>query len=246
MLKVFLLVVLIVSTTGRIGALLAEEIMAFVDEYKYSGSYEMEMTMIITSGLRTQEKTMSILAKGTSALMEFTNPRDQGTRFLKVDDDLWMFFPDAEEIVKISGHLLRQGLMGSDLSYQDLMEMEKLLDLYDFTLKGHDEVEGRETYLVESIAKEGVDVIYHQRLSWIHREWFVPLREELYAKSGRLLKVMEAKGVEKIQDRYFITHMIIEDKLRRDTVTEYVITSLAFDVPIHDQVFTLNYLFRGR
>ncbi len=71
-----------------------------------------------------------------NALVEFTNPQDRGIKFLKREDNLWMFFPDAEEIIKISGHMLNQGMMGSDFSYQDIMESDNLTDLYNFEIVG--------------------------------------------------------------------------------------------------------------
>ena len=51
---------------------------------------------------------MISLTDKQNSLTEFTNP-GSGTKFLKRGDELWMFFPDAEDIVKISGHMLNQG-----------------------------------------------------------------------------------------------------------------------------------------
>ena len=54
--------------------------------------------------------------------MEFTNPEDRGTRYLKRDKNLWIYFPKEQDTVKISGHLLKEGMMGSDVSYEDALE----------------------------------------------------------------------------------------------------------------------------
>jgi len=109
----------------------AEEIINQRDNNEYIESIKAEAEMIIVSGGRRITKTMFILSDKKSALIEFTNPGDRGTKFLKREDNLYMFFPDAEDIVKISGHMLNQGMMGSDFSYQDIMESDKLTDLYD-------------------------------------------------------------------------------------------------------------------
>ena len=47
------------------------------------------------------------------SFVEFTNPEDKGVRYLKTDKNLWMYFPVEQETVKISGHLLKEGMMGS-------------------------------------------------------------------------------------------------------------------------------------
>lgn len=138
----------------------AEEIINKRDNNEYFNTAQMEAEMIIVSGSRKITKTMVALTDKKNSLVEFTNPQDRDTKFLKREDDLWMFFPDAEEIIKISGHMLNQGMMGSDFSYQDIMESDKLTDLYDFKIIGEEEIDGRPCYVLEGVAREGVKVSY--------------------------------------------------------------------------------------
>ena len=56
--------------------------------------------------------------------------REQGTKMLKLEEQLWIYSPSTDRIIQITGHMLRQSVMGSDLSYEDLMEDKKLTDQY--------------------------------------------------------------------------------------------------------------------
>ncbi|NLJ61617.1 MAG: outer membrane lipoprotein-sorting protein, partial [Firmicutes bacterium] len=86
-----------------------------------------EARMEITQRERVNTKTMRAWVEGNDkALVEFTNKRDLGTRILKIEDDLWLFSPTAEEEVRLSGEMLNQGMMGSDFSYQDALESAQL------------------------------------------------------------------------------------------------------------------------
>jgi len=134
---------LIIATAAE---MTAEEIINKRDDNEYFNTAQMEAEMIIVSGSRKIIKTMDALTDKKNSLVEFTNSQDRGTKFLKREGDLWMFFPDAEEIIKISGHMLNQGMMGSDFSYQDVMEADKLTDLYDFEIIKEEEFEGRPCY----------------------------------------------------------------------------------------------------
>jgi len=194
----------------------AEEIINQRDNNEYIESIKAEAEMIIVSGGRRITKTMLILSDKKSALIEFTNPGDRGTKFLKRENDLWMFFPDAEEIIKISGHMLNQGMMGSDFSYQDIMESDKLTDLYDFKILKEEELNGRQCYVLEGIAKEGVKVSYYRRVSWVDKERFIGLKEELYAQSGRLLKETKINEINEIEERWIPIDSVMEDKLRKN------------------------------
>src|SRR5690554_172924 len=224
------------------GALTAEEIIRRRDDNEYYDSAKVEAEMIIINRNRRIVNTMTSYGQGDNGLVVFTNPRDRGTKFLKRGDDLWMFFPDAEDLMKISGHMLNQGIMGSDFSYQDLMEADKLIDLYKFELLGEEEFNGRPCYVLEGTAAPGKEVSYYQRKSWIDKERFVGLREELYARSGRLLKVMTVTKVAEVEGRWFPLESVMEDKLRKDTRTEFVVKEIEFNPEIPEGTFTLENL----
>lgn len=241
-LVLFLGLILIIFT-HQIWAGMPEEIMNQVDEYRHLKSAKVEAKMDIIKGERKMTKSMVSWIKGaTYSLTEFANPRDRGTKFLKRNDELWMFFPDAEDVVKISGHMLEQGMMGSDYSYQDMMESTKLTELYDFEIIKEEEYQGRSCYVMEGIVKPEADVSYYRRVSWIDKERSVLLKEELYARSGRLLKVMKIKEVKKIEGRWFATHSVMRNKLRRDTRTEFIVKSIEFNVDIPESTFSLQRL----
>jgi len=220
----------------------AEEIINKRDDNEYFDTAQMEAEMIIVSGSRKIIKTMDVLTDKKNSLVEFTNPQDRETKFLKREDDLWMFFPDAEEIIKISGHMLNQGMMGSDFSYQDVMEADKLTDLYDFEVIKEEEFEGRPCYVLEGIAREGVKVSYYRRISWVDKERFIGLKEELYTQSGKLLKETKAKAIEEIEGRWVPTNSVMENKLRKNTYTEFTITKIKFNLEIPEETFSLQNL----
>jgi negative regulator of sigma E activity len=220
----------------------AEEIINKRDNNEYFDTAQMEAEMIIVSGSRKITKTMVALTDKKNSLAEFTNSQDRGTKFLKREDDLWMFFPDAEEIIKISGHMLNQGMMGSDFSYQDVMESDKLTDLYDFKIIKEEVLDGRPCYVLEGIAREGVKVSYYRRVSWIDKERFIGLKEELYAQSGRLLKESKVNKIEEIEGRWVSIDSVMENKLRKDTYTEFIITQINFNPEIPEETFSLQNL----
>ena len=223
-------------------AITADEIMNKRDNNEYINSARIESEMVIVKGNRKMTKKMVSYMKDNKGLTEFTNPRDRGTKYLKKDDDLWMFFPEAEDIVKISGHMLNQGMMGSDFSYQDMMESDKLTELYDFKLIREEKIDDRMCYVLEGTAIEGKEVSYYRRKAWIDQERYIGLKEKLYAKSGRLLKVMRVNQVDQIEDRWYPVKTVMEDKLKKDTRTEFIIKSIEFNPEIPGETFTLQNL----
>ncbi|SDL65487.1 outer membrane lipoprotein-sorting protein [Halarsenatibacter silvermanii] len=227
--------------------LTGEEIMDRVDDNQFMAEARYEAEMVIVSGRRETKKELITHLKSdgerTDALAEFVNPRDRGTRYLLLDEDMWMYYPDAEDLVRISGHMLEQGMMGSDFSYQDVLEMEKLTDLYDFELEGRDFLFERPVYVIKAAAAEGEEPAYHTRRLWVDSERFVILKEHMYAREGRLLKEMITKKVEEVEEgRFMPVEMVMEDKLRQDTETVYRITELDLGYRVPEGMLTLDEL----
>jgi negative regulator of sigma E activity len=138
--------------------------------------------------------------------------------------------------------MLNQGMMGSDFSYQDIMESDKLTDLYDFKITGEEEIDGRPCYILEGLAKEGVKVSYYRRVSWVDKERFIGLQEELYAQSGKLLKETKLNEVQEIEGRWIPIDSVMENKLRKDTYTGFKIVQIDFNPEIPEGTFSLQNL----
>ncbi len=174
----------------------------------------------------------------TKSFTEYLSPpREKGVKMLKLEDKLWIYSPDTDRAIQISGHMLRQSVMGSDLSYEDMMEDRKLTDVYDARVTGNEAIDGRDTYVLELKATVD-DIAYDSRKMWIDRDRFVPLKEELYAKSGQLLKRTTLSDVRQIDGRWFPTTILYKDMLKQGKGTEFRITEIRFNQAIPEYIFT--------
>ena len=183
-------------------------------------------------------KSRSWLQGTDKSFTEYLAPaREKGTKMLKLGEQLWMCAPATDRIIKISGHMLRQSVMGSDLSYEDMMEDPELLNLYDAKVIGEEVFLERPCWVLELTSKVE-DINYFSRKIWVDKERFVSLKEDRFARSGKKLKTFEVKKVSRIQNRWMPTHMVFKDVLQKGEGTEYVLESIEFDAVIQDHVFT--------
>ena len=217
----------------------AGQILEQIDRNMSSKNRVLTAAMVVHSprGDRTME--MKVWSEGDrKSFTEYLAPaREKGTKMLKLADQLWMFSPSADRIIQISGHMLRQSVMGSDLSYEDMMDDRKLTDVYDAAVIGPDQVDGRACWVLELKAKtEGV--AYYRRKMWIDQERSVPLKEEWYAMAGKLLKQTTLHDVKKIDGRWFPMRMVYKDMLRVGDGTEFIIREIVFDGVIPEAVFS--------
>jgi len=235
----------VAAPASATAGLTAEQIIERLDANQYLSSVHMVSRLIINSGRRVLEKEMECWAIGSEkALVVFHNPADKGTKYLKLGNELWMYFPDAADLVKISGHMLRQGMMGSDISYQEALESEKLGELYRFELLGEEIYDGVKCFVLEARALPGKSVAYASRKIWVDAERFVGLKEELYAASGKLMKVSRVEELLRQGGRYYPKRVVMEDQLKKGSSTVLIVDSIEFNIKIPDEMFTLRSLMR--
>ena len=187
---------------------------------------------------RTIESRNWVMGANQAFTEYLSPPREAGTKMLKLGDKLWTYSPQTDRVIQISGHMLRQSVMGSDMSYNDMMEDRPMEELYKATLEGSVMIDGRSHWIMVLEARvKGLS--YPKRRAWIDKEYLLPTKEELYAKSGKLLKTSTMEGIKRIQGRWFPSRFVFKDELKRNSKgTEWVIDDIRFDVDIPDSRFS--------
>tara|TARA_B100000965_G_scaffold228608_1_gene191387 strand:+ start:5817 stop:6515 length:699 start_codon:yes stop_codon:yes gene_type:complete len=202
---------------------------------------------MIVHGRRTSRTIVSknwIVGTDKAFTEYLSPPREAGSKMLKLENILLTYAPQTDRIIQISGHMLRQSVMGSDFSYNDIMEDKPLDELYIAKLEGEEYVNDRKCYVLYLESKvDGIS--YPKRREWVDQEYFLPIKEELYAKSGKLLKSTSMDGIKKIGDRWFPTRFIFKDELKRNSKgTEWIIDDIQFDVEMPASLFTKSNLIK--
>jgi outer membrane lipoprotein-sorting protein len=195
---------------------------------------------MIIHGTRTSRtiESTSWAVGDKQAYTEYLAPaREKGTKMLKLEDQLWIYSPSTDRTIQISGHMLRQSVMGSDLSYEDMMEDSKLIDNYDAAVIGEEVIGEQNCWILELQAKTS-DVSYQIRKVWVDKDRYIPLKEELYAKSGKLLKKTELFDIQRIGNRWYPKRVVFKDMLKIGDGTEFIIESIQFDQEIPEHIFT--------
>jgi len=189
-----------------------------------------------------KRKSRTIRSRGYSEglnknFTEYLYPeREKGTKMLRLEDRLWIYSPSTDRIIQLSGHLLRQSLMGSDLSYEDMMEERKLSEIYYATIVGEEKIEDRDVWKMELTALVD-DINYFKRILWVDKQRYVPLKEDLFAKSGELLKRISFYNYKKTDGRWYPRKMNYRDMLKNGKGTDFIVNEIKFNVSIPDQYF---------
>jgi outer membrane lipoprotein-sorting protein len=215
-----------------------KEILDLIDANMSSDTRYVKSKMVIHGPRSSRTIESESWAEGKSAFTEYLAPaREKGTKMLKLEDKLWIFSPSTDRTIQISGHMLRQSVMGSDLSYEDMMEDKKLSDVYDAAVVGSETIGESDCWIVEMNAIVE-DVAYQMRKLWVDKNRNIPLKEELYAKSGKLLKMTELTNITRHGSRWYPGKITFKDMLKQGTGTEFIVDEIKFDVEIPEHILS--------
>lgn len=216
------------------------ELLKKIDENRLAGGKITTSKMIV----RGRRSDRTIVAKGWQkgrdhSFSEYLAPaREKGVKMLKIADQLWTYSPQTDRTILISGHLLRQSVMGSDLSYEDMMEDPSLYNTYTAKILGNERMLSRNVVVMELTAKKDADVSYVKRKLWVDEERYIVLKENLYAKSGTLLKTYIVQSVMQVNNRWYPKEAIYKDALKTGKGTSIIIEDLEFNDNIPDRIFS--------
>ena len=218
----------------------ADDIMKAMDQNLNAESRIITSKMVVKG--RRSDRTIESKNWVVGTELAFTEylspPREAGTKMLKIGEKLYTYSPQTDRVIQISGHMLRQSVMGSDMSYNDMMEDRPIDELYSATIEGSIMLDGRDHWIMILDAKvKGLS--YPKRKSWVDKEYLLPKKEELYAKSGKLLKTASLEGIKKIEGRWFPSKFVYKDELKRNSKgTEWIIDNIQFNKKIPNSRFS--------
>ena len=110
---------------------------------------------------------------------------------------------------------------------------------------GEADLDGRSCWRVEMTAVDDT-VAYPRRVTWVDKETNIPLKQELYALSGMLLKTWTMGDIQPFEGgRQFPMRMVIEDHVRQGSRTIVEFSNLVFGVELEEEVFSRRWLERN-
>lgn len=214
-----------------------------VDNNMSSKSRVVTAKMEIAGSRATRTMEEKTYSEGNhKAYTEYLAPaREKGTKMLKLENQLWIYSPSTDRTIQISGHMLRQSVMGSDMSYEDLMNDTPLLLRYKADVTGEESIDSHTCWVV-TLTAIIADITYYRQKMWVDKEYFVPLKIDMFAKSGKLLKRTTLSNVQKVQGRWFPMSFTYKDMLKDGLGTKISILDIQLDSAIPASYFNLGNL----
>lgn len=225
----------------------AHDIVKAAFDYWRGESSVTEIAMTVHRPEWERESVMTSWTRGDKdALVRFTEPaKDAGSATLKLGDDMWIYTPKLERVIKLPYSMMAQSWMGSDFSYSDLAKSDDLLVHYDLTISGTETREGHTVYVVDGIPHPNAPVIWGKETVRI-RDDHLLLEEVFYDQDLAPVKTLTARAIGPLGGKTYVTTMRMTTSDETDHWTEITYRSGDFGVDLPSSLFTVASLRNPR
>ncbi|MDD3996465.1 MAG: outer membrane lipoprotein-sorting protein [Sphaerochaetaceae bacterium] len=225
-----------------LSAITAEQIVRAMDDAETFETSYMAGSIETTDRFGTKTSMFSAWSKGDSdTLIEFTSLAERGQKILRTKGNLYLYYPDAQQLIRLQGAALRQSILGSDLSYEDMTGEKQTLDNYDAKLEGTESIGNRDCYVLTLTAKTR-NVAYPLMKLWVDQDSFIVWQAAYYTSTERLLKEMNIIKTMDVDGRTVPVETIISDKLKKDSSSRMIIDTIEINKDLDPSLFSLDSL----
>lgn len=154
-----------------------------------------------------------------SRLLRFTSPADiKGTGFLMIETfgyetEQFLYLPALRRSRRIVSSQKHHRFVNSDFTYED-MERHPV-ENFDYTITGEETINDIDGYLLEIKPRESIRSQYSLIKTCISKESYVTLFAEYYDLKGTHIKTYRVSGLEKKQNIWTETMIVMENVITR-------------------------------
>lgn len=195
---------------------------------------EMVMEITTPNWTRTLEIESDVEGK-KQALSTINAPaKEKGIRTLRIENNMWNYFPKLKRKVAVSSSMLLASWMGSDFTNDDILKASSMADDYD-----HKFIADEKDYkVIEGKAKTNSKVMWPKIVSYNSKQDCLPRMYKYYDKEGKLRRTLTFSDIKTFNGHKVPTHweMVPEDDKTKKTVIDY--KSLDFNVKFKSSHFS--------
>lgn len=207
------------------------------------------VTMTITTPHWTRTMDIEGWNRGRQmAFIEILGPaKDKGNITLRRKNEMWLWMPKVERVIKIPPTMMHSSWQGSDFTYEDIVKADSIVKDYDHKLLRVVDHPDHKTYEVEADPKPDAPVVWGKVLLWIaqYGDDVVGEKEEDYSERGDLIRTIKFSDLKLLGGRRLPSRLECIPETRKGRRTILVYRSLDFDLPLPDSFFSLSRLERG-
>jgi outer membrane lipoprotein-sorting protein len=172
--------------------------------------------------------------------------KEKGQTTLRRKNEMWLWMPKVERVIKIPPTMMHSAWQGSDFTYEDIVKADSVVKDYDHTLLSKKKEADRTVYHILGVPKPDAPVVWGKVITDValydSDQAVVPLKEEDYSERGELIRTITLSDVKILDGRRVPSRLECVPTAKKGQKTTLVYHDLQFDVPLSDDFFSYQHL----
>lgn len=197
----------------------------------------MQMTVLTPNWQRTMKLKSWGRGLEDTFIRILSPKKDRGVATLKIDKEMWNYFPKINKVIKVPPSMMMGSWMGSDFTNDDLVREVSLVEDYHVDLTEKDEL-----YTLKLSPKQNTVTVWEKIEFTVQKKDLMPLEQRYYNEKDELVRSMVFDKVKEFNGRAMPARMVMtpHKKPGNSTVIEYL--EMSFDQPLPKNIFSLRNL----
>ncbi|MDE2143818.1 MAG: outer membrane lipoprotein-sorting protein [Elusimicrobia bacterium] len=174
--------------------------------------------------------------------------KERGETTLRRKNEMWVWLPKVERVIKIPPTMMHSAWQGSDFTYEDIVKADSIVKDYTHKLLSTKKEAGRTVYRIEATPKPDAPVVWGKVITDValyDDNSVVGLLEEDYSERGELIRTITLSDIKMMGGRRVPSRLecVPAGKKGQRTILQY--KELEFDLPLSDDFFSYQRLQKG-
>lgn len=213
----------------------AEDLLRQVDALYRASTSEARIRMQIVTPNWERTLEMQVWSQGMeNTFIRILAPKkDRGVATLKLEEEMWNYFPKIDKVIKVPPSMMMSSWMGSDFTNDDLVKEASLADDYVVTREDDDG-----TIALTLTPREQTVTVWAKIEVVVDATTLLPLEQSYYNERGEKVRVMQFLETKDFGGRELPSklEMVPLNKEGYKTVIYY--DDLQLDVTLDEDIFT--------
>ena len=218
------------------------DIVSRFDANRIFDTSEADAAMIVQNNLGTTTQSLRTYSRRNGdTLIEITGGPDRGQKVLRLAQSVYLYYPDAEQVIRIQGASLKDSMFGSGFSYEDLTGDRSTSATYNVEYQGRETIDGVDCYILMCTAKKRTTV-YQKIQYYVAVNEYYAKRTVIFSASGLPIRQIDSSDVRVINENTIPFRQTVTDLLNRKNVTTMEIRNIKINQPIPASYFSRDRL----
>jgi hypothetical protein len=181
------------------------------------------MTIETPNWSRTLEIESDVEGKKL-ALSTIKSPaKEKGIRTLRIENNMWNYFPKLKRKVAVSSSMLLASWMGSDFTNDDILKASSMAEDYHHKFLPNQKVEGKDYRVIENKARSEAKVMWPKIITYASPIDCLPRQYHYFDKENKLKRVLTLDEIKTFDGHKVPTtwKMQPQDDKKKKTIIQY-------------------------